>query len=273
MTYRNYIVGGAGGVASAPSQFSETMIASRTGVAEFTITALSESYAVVTNPTNSIESVVSWTGTLTCDLTTIGVGGLDQGALGNTRFYYVYLISDSAGVVDVIAALDDETTPVIPAGYSISVPLFCVRSNAAGTDIEIFRLAPSGWCEFTGGLGLLAGTGLVATVLTPIDLTNFAPGIPASPTLMFNDEIRIHVVAQNTNTSSRTFFMRYNASEDFGMYWTGMGSQTGGQRARSDQVDVPGLRGLARTTAINYEWDLAPTTGSLVYMRALKFYR
>lgn len=65
---------------------------------------------------NNIDMVVS--STITIDSAVVGVNGIDTGALGASKFYYVHVIGDSNGFYQPAALISlSATAPILPYGY------------------------------------------------------------------------------------------------------------------------------------------------------------
>jgi len=83
---------------------------------------------------------------LTIDLTASGANGLDTGVEAVSTWYYVWLISGTAGVAGLFSA--SHTTPVLPAGYTYKRLLGEWRNNSAGDLLRGWWLGRGSYREF-----------------------------------------------------------------------------------------------------------------------------
>ena len=135
-------------------------------------------FTSVRDTTNSFD--ISFTGTLTADITVAGAGGLDTGAEAGNTWYAVYVIGDSTAVnaPDVLLSASF-TSPTLPAGYDIFRRIGVVRNDSA-SDFLSFVQAGHGhdryyiyFDETAAALNVL--TGGSATAFATVALAAFVP--------------------------------------------------------------------------------------------------
>lgn len=108
--------------------------------------------------------LLEWTGLLTADVTVSGVGGLDTGAEGSSRFYACFVIGDMTGTNSPAALLSENETPTLPTGYDVYRRLGWVKNDSgsdflkftqhgSGADREIWYDAPSNSMEILTNVG------------------------------------------------------------------------------------------------------------------------
>ncbi len=83
---------------------------------------------------------MSWTGTLTADITAAGAGGLDTGSEAASTWYAVHVIGDTSRVnaTDVMLSLS-ATAPTLPAGYDVFRRVGWVRNDGSSNLIDFIQ--------------------------------------------------------------------------------------------------------------------------------------
>lgn len=75
--------------------------------------------------------LITTSGTLTADCTTVGANGLDAGALANNTWYHVYMIALSAGATPAILVSTSASAPTLPGSYIYKRRVGSVRTNGS----------------------------------------------------------------------------------------------------------------------------------------------
>jgi hypothetical protein len=129
-------------------------------------------YAVVTG-TNGGQTYVlngSVVGTLLCNATASGAGGLDTGGWTNNTSYFQWLIyNPQTGAAALLLSLSS-TSPTMPAGYTAKCLLSFVRANSAASFL-LFRQWNSRQ-SYTTSQQLASGT---AGASNTVSTTSFVP--------------------------------------------------------------------------------------------------
>lgn len=68
-------------------------------------------------------------------ITSAGAGGLDAGAEGTSRWYYIYIIGKSDGTVNALLS-ESSSSPTLPSGYTYMLRVGAVRNNAGGDFVD-----------------------------------------------------------------------------------------------------------------------------------------
>jgi hypothetical protein len=125
---------------------------------------------------------------LTLNATTTGANGLDTGALANSTWYYVYLISNGTTVASLLST--SSTAPSLPGGYTFSQLIGAWRTDGSANflrlwqkgDTTIYRVTAA---TNTANLPILI-TGISGNVNTPtwtsLSVSNFVP--PTAPRML-----------------------------------------------------------------------------------------
>jgi microcystin-dependent protein len=75
--------------------------------------------------------LITTSGTLTADCTTVGANGLDAGSLANNTWYHVYLIALAAGATPAILLSTSASAPTLPGSYIYKRRVGSVRTNGS----------------------------------------------------------------------------------------------------------------------------------------------
>lgn len=67
---------------------------------------------------------------LTCNMAVVGANGIDAGAIGASKLYYVYVIGDSLGFNAPASLISLSSSPVMPAGYDVKRIIGYMHSSA-----------------------------------------------------------------------------------------------------------------------------------------------
>ena len=112
--------------------------------------------------------VIETTANLTLDCTTVGINGLDAGALGASTWYAIYLIKQPGGDVASLASTSF-TAPTLPAGYVFKRIVGAIRTDGSSNFQRIEQV--DRYVVYTGISGIYT-TGFPG-VLTDENLTSF----------------------------------------------------------------------------------------------------
>lgn len=105
----------------------------------------------------------------TLDIAASGANGLDTGAEGASRWYYIWGIGKTDGTLDGLLS-ESNSAPTLPAGYDYKGLLGCVRNNGSSNFVTFRQLGRDVQMDVSGILS--AGS---ATSFTAVDLSTAAP--------------------------------------------------------------------------------------------------
>lgn len=127
---------------------------------------------------------------VTINAATTGLNGLDTGALGNNKTYYIYLIADAAGynVTGALMSLS-ATAPQLPngansSGYSLLRLVGTWLTDGSGNLMKGYYSGNGNLRTFWYDTCVSVLSGGTATTLTAIDLVNAVPAIDNTPVLL-----------------------------------------------------------------------------------------
>lgn len=127
------------------------------------------------NSTNAL--LLSSTGTLTIDATTIGANGMDAGALGASTWYHVHLIAQAGGVTAAGLLSTSVASPTLPATYVYSRRIGSVLTNAS-SQLVAFKQIGRHFYWLTSVRDLNAGT---VTTTPSLQVLTVPTGIQVRP--------------------------------------------------------------------------------------------
>ncbi len=207
---------------------------------------------------------------LTLDLSFVGAGGLDQGALIADRVYLGYLIAQAGGANPMLLGARDITAaPVMPPGYvGLSIPMAPIWSDNPATEIVNFYHS-GGRFDVEHLTRFAAASLFTGTTPTAVDVTDMAPADPSDPTLTIADKIHWVCQANNGNATPRTF----SISNDSGVHWSDFvaacANAAGKWTAPTLSVDSIGTYGRALATVVYIDWNGTVTTGAYMYVKGV----
>ena len=206
--------------------------------------------------TNTLSSV-TLTGSLTCNLSSSGGGGLDTGSKAASKGYYVFVVTkDSTYDAPLLLASLSETGPTMPSGYTYrSDPVWFISTDATGPagDVRDFTDV-NGNCFYTkvGDAQVLVDG--MSTSWAAVDCSVVAPNKSrawfksrsrAKSTSVWNT-INIHTNGSDATSGFRTIWHVNVIRNANG----GPGSQ---QQWEHPMVDA--------ATSLYYHWTSAPGSG------------
>lgn len=118
----------------------------------------------------------------------VGLNGLDTGALANNKLYNVFLIDSSAGFKTAGAILSLSNTPLLPAGYDIIKLIGVCFTNGSAQLVPIYTSGIGSQRTFFYDTPLAVLTDGAATTFTAVPLTNFVPSINQT-VVLFNSKL------------------------------------------------------------------------------------
>jgi hypothetical protein len=144
--------------------------------------------------TSTIRSV-RLTGSLTCNLSSSGAGGLDTGTKATSKGYYVFVISkqNTAWTDPALLASLSETGPTMPGSYVYrSAPIWFISTDATGPagDVRKF-IETNGTCYYSTNTAILS-TGVAYSDWTVVDASALVPN---------NSRASLHSFCRNKNTN------------------------------------------------------------------------
>lgn len=123
--------------AQVPDGFITGMVPSYTSPSQVTISA-----GLARN--NTGQRNVTLAAPVVVDITIAGAGGLDAGVEAANTWYFIFVISDSTGVLPTVGLLSASAgAPTLPAGYDTRRRVGSVRNNAA-LDFRDFQVSGTG---------------------------------------------------------------------------------------------------------------------------------
>ena len=177
-----------------------------------------------------------------------GAGSLDTGAVGGNTWYYVYLISDLSGNLDVLLSTNGAGAPTLPAGYFVSRRIGAFRTDGGGNIQKFFQRGDVFYLDVLSQVGVTPDT----TRTQYNGSTRMAPQMPWL----------ISLAAGKTTGSQRVILTLMTLQTDTApsatLFTSGMVGA--GIPAVSQQIHLPnngngGIRGTAAaTTAQTLAW-------------------
>lgn len=128
---------------------------------------------------------ISIASALTLDMAAVGANGIDTGAIGATKLYYIYAIMDISGFNDPAVMASLSTTPVMPYGYGAKRLIGHMYSSAGSVFLAGYWYGDRNqrmWkYDAPRATAVTAGA---ATSYTAISLANFVPPAENLPVMI-----------------------------------------------------------------------------------------
>lgn len=121
---------------------------------------------------------------VTIDLTKNGVNGLDDGSLGASQVYAVYIIGNplNGASTACIASLDDGEPPLLPSKYTIYKLIGYFVTNGSSQVINFFTYGDGGFRKLLFGAPVLTAiTAGNATTFVEVDVSAMVPQVDNMP--------------------------------------------------------------------------------------------
>lgn len=131
--------------------------------------------------------VVTLPAVMTINAAVNGANGLDTGALANSTFYAVHVISDSFGNNPTAGLLSlSATAPALPSGYDMFRRVGYVLTSGAAAILEFRQVGATAdrWMWYDVGIAELAGGASAAYAAV-----NIATSVPATATMVTFDAV------------------------------------------------------------------------------------
>jgi hypothetical protein len=126
--------------------------------------------------TNSFDIVIA--NSLVVTGTAIGLNGLDTGALGNNKFYYVFIIGDSAKFRPSGAIISlSNTTPILPFGYDLIRLVGICLTDGSAHFLPIYQSGVANDRTYFYDTPINVLTDGAVTTFTPVNLGAAVPSI------------------------------------------------------------------------------------------------
>jgi hypothetical protein len=125
---------------------------------------------------------------LTLNATTTGANGLDTGALANSTWYYVFLISNGTTVASLLST--SSTAPTLPGGYTFSQIIGAWRTDGSAAFLRLWQKGDTTTYRVTASTNTpnlpILITGVSGNTGTPtwtsLSVSNFVP--PTAPRML-----------------------------------------------------------------------------------------
>lgn len=128
---------------------------------------------IIGNETDALNA-----GMTTLNALTVGVNGLDAGAIAASTNYYVFIIGDSTKnnpSAFVISA--SNYNPQLPVGYDIFRRVGCARTDGSSNFYKWFQYGRAEYRDYYYDVGLSVLAGGAATSFTNVSLTSGMPSV------------------------------------------------------------------------------------------------
>lgn len=140
-----------------------------------TTTTLGVTAGQVRDSTNNFDIVIA--NPLTISGTSIGLNGLDTGALDNNKFYNVFIIGDSSNFKPAGALISLSATPILPFGYNLIRLVGVWLTNGTANFLPIYQSGSATERTYFYDAPVSVLTDGAATAFTPVVLSAGVPSI------------------------------------------------------------------------------------------------
>jgi len=154
---------------------------------------------VLGNGAGQYVSAQNWNGTI--NMTVIGAGGLDVGAVAANTWYYAYAIIQDNGTKSFVASLSP-TTPTLPVGYTKWARIGSFRTDATANKYPLSFIQAGNKTQYKVAVGsnvaslpaIAIGVSGTPTALSAVSITAVVPLTAA--------EIVLQLLGGNANNSA-----------------------------------------------------------------------
>lgn len=161
------------------------------------VTATADALVVAdSSATTYLLSSVNVTGTIT----TAGANGLDTGAEGSSRWYFLYVIYNDATTTKAALLSESATSPTLPSGYDHYALVSAVYNDGSSNFINFYQTGR----DYTYAAWRSAATGGAVSLWTAIDTSAFVPSALSSYPWGTLNRIDNSIAITNDNTVSTT---------------------------------------------------------------------
>lgn len=148
----------------------------------------------------------------TAAITTAGADGLDTGAEGSSRWYYIWIIRKSSdGTVSILLS-ESSTSPTMPTGYDQKALVSAVYNDSSSDFIDFVHEGKSYWYK---AIRTMASG--VAAAWTSIDTSPYVPSVLSTHPILIsvNDAGMVQVTPDSgVSTTQTTAGFKFNHSMD-----------------------------------------------------------
>jgi hypothetical protein len=130
---------------------------------------------------------ISLDSAVTINAATVGLNGIDTGALAASTVYKVYLVADPVGLQTSGCMVSTSSTPVLPFGYGYYALIGYVTTDGSSHFLKGYWSAANGSVRtftYDAPIQCLSGN---QTGYTGVDLSAFVPAVEGTPVVLFSN--------------------------------------------------------------------------------------